>query len=63
MASNLKNLAERHYDQLSKNPYLDFETIRKVKYLHEFDRDVQGPTWGYPTEGMAAWDCLPTQTD
>jgi len=22
-----------------------------VKYLHEFDREVQGPTWGHPTEG------------
>jgi predicted alpha/beta-fold hydrolase len=22
-----------------------------LKYLHEFDRAVQCPTWGYPTEG------------
>ena len=52
MGANMKRLIELHYDQVSKNPDLDFEKIRKVKYLHEFDREVQGPTWGYPTEGM-----------
>ena len=26
-------------------------TKRQVKYLHEFDREVQCATWGYPTEG------------
>jgi len=51
MGTNMKKLIELHYDQVSKNPNLDFEKIRKVKYLHEFDREVQGPTWGYPTEG------------
>jgi predicted alpha/beta-fold hydrolase len=51
MGGNLKRLIERHHDQVSKNPKLNFEEIRKVKYLHEFDRLVQGPTWGYPTEG------------
>jgi predicted alpha/beta-fold hydrolase len=51
MGTNMKKLMERHYDQVSKNPTLDFEKIRRVKYLHEFDREVQGPTWGYPTEG------------
>lgn len=25
--------------------------MRKIKYLHEFDREVQCVTWGYPTEG------------
>lgn len=47
----MKKLIEQHYDQVSKNPTLDFEKIRRVTYLHEFDREVQGPTWGYPTEG------------
>jgi predicted alpha/beta-fold hydrolase len=51
MGTNMKRLIELHYDQVSQNPDLDFEKIRKVKYLHEFDREVQGPTWGYPTEG------------
>jgi len=27
------------------------EQVRKTKYLFEWDRCVQCPTWGYPTEG------------
>jgi uncharacterized protein len=51
MGTNMKKLIELHADQVAKNPRLDIERIRKVKYLFEFDREVQGPTWGYPTEG------------
>lgn len=51
MGANMKRLIELHHDAVSKNPKLDFEKIRHVKYLHEFDREVQGPAWGYPTEG------------
>ena len=51
MGTNMKKLIERHFEQVSKNPNLDFERIRQVKYLHEFDREVQGPAWGYATEG------------
>jgi predicted alpha/beta-fold hydrolase len=51
MGTNMKRLVEIHHDQVSKNSKLDLEKIRHVKYLHEFDREVQGPTWGYPTEG------------
>ncbi|KAL8974297.1 MAG: hypothetical protein Q9197_001472 [Variospora fuerteventurae] len=51
MARDLKGLFELHLEQLSKNPRLDVDKVRAVKYLHEFDREVQGPTWGYPTEG------------
>ncbi|RKF76829.1 putative esterase [Golovinomyces cichoracearum] len=51
MGANLRRLIELHHDQLSKNPFLDLEKIRKSVYIHEFDRLVQGPTWGYPTEG------------
>lgn len=51
MGTSMKKLIENHVDEVTKNPKLDIERIRKVKYLHEFDREVQGPTWGYPTEG------------
>jgi predicted alpha/beta-fold hydrolase len=51
MGTNMKGLAERHHEAISKNPDLSLERIRNVTYLHEFDREVQGPTWGYPTEG------------
>ncbi|ERF69292.1 hypothetical protein EPUS_03996 [Endocarpon pusillum Z07020] len=51
MGTNMRRLFETHVDQISKNPRIDVEKIRRLRYLHEFDRDVQGPTWGYPTEG------------
>ena len=51
MGKNMRELFDRHVDQISQNPKIDVELVRKMKYLHEFDRYVQGPTWGYPTEG------------
>jgi uncharacterized protein len=51
LGTNMKKLFERHIEQISQNPNIDIETVRNSKYLHEFDRHVQGPTWGYPTEG------------
>ncbi len=50
MGSNMKALFERHVEQLSKNPNIDIDKVRKSRYLHEFDRYVQCPSWGYPTE-------------
>ncbi|EPQ66747.1 Bgt-4827-2 [Blumeria graminis f. sp. tritici] len=60
MGGNMKRLLELHYDSVSQNPKLDFEKIRKAVYLHEFDRLVQGPTWGYPTEGAYYRDASST---
>ena len=34
-----------------KNVDVDLDAIRSTKYLHEFDRELQCPAWGYPTEG------------
>lgn len=51
MGANMKRLLLLHKDTVSLNPKIDFEKIGKLKYLHEFDREVQGPAWGYPTEG------------
>jgi uncharacterized protein len=51
LGTNMKKLFEKHVDQISKNPRIDIEKVRSAKYLFEFDRHVQGPTWGYPTEG------------
>ena len=36
---------------MKKNGNVDIEKIRNTTYLHEFDREIQCPTWGYPTEG------------
>ncbi|TVY60745.1 putative esterase [Lachnellula suecica] len=62
MAANMKRLIELHHDEVAKNTKLDFEKIRKVQYLHEFDREVQGPTWGYPTEGAYYRDASSTDS-
>ena len=51
LGTNMVKLFERHIEQISQNPNIDVEAVRSSKYLHEFDRYVQGPTWGYPTEG------------
>ena len=51
MGKNMNKLFDRHLDQISKNPKINVDLVHKSKYLHEFDRHVQGPTWGYPTEG------------
>ena len=51
LGTNMIKLFERHIDQISQNPNIDIDVVRNSKYLHEFDRYVQGPTWGYPTEG------------
>ncbi|KAI9689422.1 MAG: hypothetical protein M1822_010073 [Bathelium mastoideum] len=50
MGTNMRKLVDQHEDQISKNTRIDLDRVRKVKYLYEFDREVQGPTWGYPTE-------------
>jgi hypothetical protein len=51
LGKSMIKLFEKHVDQISKNPNIDIDKVRSSKYLHEFDRHVQGPTWGYPTEG------------
>jgi hypothetical protein len=62
MANGLKRLVERHYDAVSKNPEIDLDKIRQVKYLHEFDRVIQVPSWGYPTEGAYYRDASSTDS-
>ncbi|MCJ1483883.1 hypothetical protein MMC06_004051 [Schaereria dolodes] len=51
MGGNMKKLFETHVEQISRNPRIDVEKVRSIRYLHEFDRELQGPTYGYPTEG------------
>ncbi|RMZ72797.1 alpha beta fold family [Pyrenophora seminiperda CCB06] len=51
MGKNLMGLFHRHRDQITQAPGIDVDALLKSKYLHEFDRHVQCPTWGYPTEG------------
>ncbi|KAI9841043.1 MAG: hypothetical protein M1838_003793 [Thelocarpon superellum] len=51
MANNMKRLVEIHKDQIMKTSKVDLDRLRKTRYLHDFDREVQCPTWGYPTVG------------
>lgn len=47
----MRKLFDLHREEIIKNTSLDLSKIEKVKYLHEFDREVQCGTWGYPTIG------------
>ena len=51
MGKNMMALFARHREQILQNPGIDVEEVLKSKYLFEFDRRIQCPTWGYPTEG------------
>ncbi|KAH7089803.1 medium-chain fatty acid ethyl ester synthase/esteras-like protein 1 [Paraphoma chrysanthemicola] len=51
MGQNMKGLFEQHKDQILKNEAIDVDKVRGSRYLFEFDRYIQAPTWGYPTEG------------
>ena len=51
MGSNMKRVIRNHRNSIAENTSLDLSAIEQVTYLHEFDREVQCPTWGYPTEG------------
>ncbi|KAL1953104.1 hypothetical protein VTO42DRAFT_3584 [Malbranchea cinnamomea] len=51
MGANMKRLFEKHVDEVRKHPRVNVERVRNTKYLHEFDRELQAPVWGYPSEG------------
>ncbi|EJP68519.1 hypothetical protein MY5147_002777 [Beauveria neobassiana] len=50
MGSSMKQLIANHKEEIKKHTNLDLEAIKRITYLHDFDREVQCPTWGYPTE-------------
>ncbi|CAM1508286.1 Fc.00g051340.m01.CDS01 [Cosmosporella sp. VM-42] len=50
MGSALKELAATHREELQKNTKIDYDAVMNITYLNEFDRLIQCPTWGYPTE-------------
>jgi len=51
MGKNMMGLFERHREQILRNQEIDVEKVMQSRYLFEFDRYIQCPTWGYPTEG------------
>ncbi|KAK0652880.1 Alpha/Beta hydrolase protein [Cercophora newfieldiana] len=50
MGTNMKKLIANHRDAVEKYTKLDYDQIQRITRLHEFDREVQTVTWGYPTE-------------
>lgn len=56
------NAHRRHVDAISKNPGIDVEKVRNSRYLPEFDRHLQCPSWGYPTEGAYYRDASSVET-
>lgn len=50
MGTNLKALYAKHKDSILQISNIDPEEVARVRYIHEFDRAIQCPTWGYPTE-------------
>lgn len=50
MGKNLKKLYAQHKNSILDISAIDPDEVNRVRYLHEFDRAIQCPTWGYPTE-------------
>ncbi|GAW25415.1 putative alpha beta fold family [Rosellinia necatrix] len=48
--ASLRTLVNNHKEEIAKYSEVSLEELAKVKYLYEFDRAYQCPTWGYPTE-------------
>ena len=40
-----------HAQDIERHSQIDTSSVRRTRYLFEFDRELQCPTWGYPTEG------------
>ncbi|KAF5006831.1 hypothetical protein FDECE_6811 [Fusarium decemcellulare] len=50
MGGALKELARTHREELEKYSTVDVDAVMDITYLNEFDRLIQCPIWGYPTE-------------
>ncbi|KAM5361096.1 hypothetical protein ACJZ2D_013307 [Fusarium nematophilum] len=50
MSLALKELLRAHREELKRWSAIDVDAALKATYLNEFDRLIQCPSWGYPTE-------------
>lgn len=62
MGKSMKRLFEEHVEAVKQNPRIDIEEVRRITYLHEFDRSVQCASWNYPTEGVYYRDASSTDS-
>lgn len=60
LGASLRKLVRHHTDILSSSKRFSFKNIMATKYIHEFDREMQCPSWGYPTEGAYYRDASST---
>lgn len=51
MGSRRAEADPRHAEEVHKGGKVDVERALQAKFLHDFDRELQCPAWGYPTEG------------
>lgn len=51
MGKSMRALFDLHAEQVTLNKAITTDKMHSIKYLHEFDREFQCATWGYPTEG------------
>lgn len=51
MGSHMRALYDTHEKQIIENKLLKTERIHQLKYLWDFDREVQCAAWNYPTVG------------
>ncbi|KAI0439215.1 carboxylesterase-like protein [Xylaria telfairii] len=50
LGTSLRTLVNNNKAEIEKYSDVSLSELSKVKYLYEFDRAYQCPTWGYPTE-------------
>ncbi|KAI1126374.1 carboxylesterase-like protein [Nemania abortiva] len=50
LGTSLRTLVNNNRAEIEKYSDVSLSELDKVKYLYEFDRAYQCPTWGYPTE-------------
>jgi predicted alpha/beta-fold hydrolase len=51
MGSHMRALFDIHQDKVTENKLIKTEKIHSLKYLWDFDREVQCAAWNYPTVG------------
>lgn len=62
MGMALKELVRTHREEIEKASVVDVEAVLNVTYLNEFDRLIQCPLWGYPTEDAYYRDASSTDS-
>lgn len=60
LGASLRKLVGHHKNLLSKSRRFSLDKVLATNYIHEFDREIQCPAWGYATEGAYYRDASST---